>query len=189
MEKKTDRRIRKTQKQIQDGFIELRKNKSIKDITVKELCESIDINRGTFYLHYKDIYDLSEQLETELLANFENVLNTHPADEVNGPKPLLCDLFRSVKENADFCTALLSDNGEIAFFNKLKTVIRDACFKHWFILFKSDKADKFEYLYDFILYGCIGVVESWLRNALKESPEEIAELVCNIIMDGVNLLK
>ena len=189
MEKKIDRRIRKTQKQIQDGFIQLRKKKHIKDITVKELCESIDINRGTFYLHYKDIYDLSEQLENEMLTNFENVLNTHPVDEINSPNPLLCDLFKSIAENADFCTALLSDNGEIAFFNKLKIVIRDACFKHWLILFKPTKTDKFEYIYDFILYGCIGMVESWLHNGLKESPEEMAELVCNMIMNGINLLK
>ena len=58
MEKKIDRRIRKTKQQLQEGFIQLRKTKSIKDITVKELCELTDLNRGTFYLHYKDIYDI-----------------------------------------------------------------------------------------------------------------------------------
>ena len=62
MEKKTDRRIRKTKQQLQEGFIHLRKSKSIKDITVKELCELTDLNRGTFYLHYKDIYDLLEDV-------------------------------------------------------------------------------------------------------------------------------
>ena len=67
MEKKTDRRIRKTKQQLQEGFIHLRKSKSIKDITVKELCELTDLNRGTFYLHYKDIYDLSEQMENEII--------------------------------------------------------------------------------------------------------------------------
>ena len=75
MEKKTDRRIRKTKQQLQEGFIHLRKTKSIKYITVKELCELTDLNRGTFYLHYRDIYDLSEQMENEIILKFEELLN------------------------------------------------------------------------------------------------------------------
>ena len=45
MEKKLDRRIRKTRKQLQDGFTSLLIEKSIKEITVKELCEKVDLNR------------------------------------------------------------------------------------------------------------------------------------------------
>ena len=74
MEKKIDRRVRKTKQQLQDGFIQLRKQKDLKDITVKELCELTDLNRGTFYLHYKDIYDLSEQLLERQNNNFKMVL-------------------------------------------------------------------------------------------------------------------
>lgn len=33
MEKKIDRRVRKTKQQLQDGFIQLRKQKDLKDIT------------------------------------------------------------------------------------------------------------------------------------------------------------
>ena len=58
MGKKIDRRVRKTKQQLQDGFIYLRKQKDLKEITVKELCELTDLNRGTFYLHYKDILKL-----------------------------------------------------------------------------------------------------------------------------------
>lgn len=38
-------------------FAKLISNKDIKDITIKELCEEADINKSTFYLHYRDIYD------------------------------------------------------------------------------------------------------------------------------------
>ncbi len=48
MEKKIDRRVRKTKQQLQDGFIQLRKKKDLKDITVEELCELTDLNRGLF---------------------------------------------------------------------------------------------------------------------------------------------
>ena len=62
-----DIRIEKTKQSIINAFIEIRSRKEVERITVKELCEKARINKSTFYAHYKDIYDLSDQLETELV--------------------------------------------------------------------------------------------------------------------------
>ena len=53
--------------------------KSIRDITVKELTQRADVNRGTFYSHYQDIYDMVRQLENELFEEFDGVLDAYPA--------------------------------------------------------------------------------------------------------------
>lgn len=192
MGKKIDRRVRKTKQQLQDGFIYLRKQKDLKDITVKELCELTDLNRGTFYLHYKDIYDLSEQLEESLFVSFQEVLDKHSIaseDEIiDSPEPLLRDILLLIKDNSEFCTMLLSDTGEIAFVNKLKKLVLDIAFKKCIDLFDFNKKEHFTYSYNFILYGCIGIIESWLLNGLKEDPEEIAELASQMILDGIKLL-
>ena len=50
MAEKTDRRVRKTKAQLRLGLARLMKQKSIKEITVKELVNEVDINRSTFYL-------------------------------------------------------------------------------------------------------------------------------------------
>ncbi len=57
-----DLRVQKTKNSILDAFIELRSEKPLEKITVKELADRARISKQTFYLHYKDIYDLSEQL-------------------------------------------------------------------------------------------------------------------------------
>ena len=62
MSKNMDRRVRKTRAQLRQGLAELLKEKSLKEITVKELVEKVDINRSTFYLHYADIYDIDEEV-------------------------------------------------------------------------------------------------------------------------------
>ena len=192
MDKKIDRRVRKTRQQLQDGFIYLRKQKDLKDITVKELCELTDLNRGTFYLHYKDIYDLSEQLEESLFVSFQEVLDKHSITyeekPIDTPEPLLRDVLVLIKDNSEFCTMLLSDTGEIAFINKLKKLVLDIAFKKCIDLFDFNKKEHFTYSYNFILYGCIGIIESWLLNGLKEPPEEIAELASQMILDGIKLL-
>ena len=57
----TDRRVRRTRAQLRRALTELLEEKDIRSVTVRELTERADVNRGTFYAHYSDIYDLVEQ--------------------------------------------------------------------------------------------------------------------------------
>ncbi|MBQ7504502.1 MAG: TetR/AcrR family transcriptional regulator [Ruminococcus sp.] len=63
-----DLRVKKTKKNIKEAFFQLRKRKPIEKISVKELSEIAMINKATFYLHYRDVYDLSDKLENELIS-------------------------------------------------------------------------------------------------------------------------
>ena len=70
-----DLRIEKTEKGIRNAFIELRSRKPLEKITIKELCEHAYINKSTFYSHYKDIYDLSERMEEEVVSSITNSIS------------------------------------------------------------------------------------------------------------------
>ena len=78
MAEKVDRRVRKTKAQLRAGLARLMQKKSIKEITVKELVDEVDINRSTFYLHYSDIYQMLESIETELMDEIAQVIEAHP---------------------------------------------------------------------------------------------------------------
>lgn len=96
-----DLRIERTRKNIINAFISLRAKKVIENITVKELSELAGINKATFYHHYKDIYDLSETLENELI---ENCIATIPdADTLFSEKGFqqLASVFASQSELFD----------------------------------------------------------------------------------------
>ena len=80
--KKMDRRVRKTRMQLRAGLTQLMRQKPIKDITVRELAQLVDINRCTFYLHYRDIYDMVEQVEQEVFSEFEALVSAHPPKEI-----------------------------------------------------------------------------------------------------------
>ncbi len=70
-----DLRIERTQKNIINAFIAFRAKKPLEKITVKEVAALAGINKATFYHHYKDIYDLSETLENELIENCINTIS------------------------------------------------------------------------------------------------------------------
>lgn len=194
-EETLDRRIRKTRKVIRECLTELLKEKRIQDITVREISEKADINRGTFYLHYKDIFDLMEQIEKELLEDLEEVLKKYQAsDLLLNPARVFVDVFHLVKANSDMVAILLGANGDINFVNRLKDIVREKCLKDWMELFRpaapktgenKEGSPEFEAYYAFTVTGCIGLVQYWLDSGLRETPEELASLTEQIILKGI----
>lgn len=85
-----DLREKKTKRSIKNAFIELRAKKALERISVKELVEMAEISKATFYLHYRDIYDLSDCLQKEVI---KNVL-----DSLSQPDLLLTDSMQFTKE-------------------------------------------------------------------------------------------
>lgn len=62
-----DLREKKTVRNIQNAFLKLRAKKPLERITVKELVQLAEVGKSTFYLHYKDVYDLSERMQEEVI--------------------------------------------------------------------------------------------------------------------------
>ena len=60
---KENRSVRNTKKRLKSSLMILLKEKPASKVTVKELCELADINRGTFYYHYTDIFDMIKTLK------------------------------------------------------------------------------------------------------------------------------
>ena len=77
----TDRRIVKTKFSIRESLLEIMKQKNCNEITVSELCRSANIGRGTFYLHYNDVYEVVQEIEEEILEFFRNTAFLYFEDE------------------------------------------------------------------------------------------------------------
>ncbi len=85
-----DLRIEKTRCAIRNAFLQLRSKKPLEKITVKELSTLANINKATFYLHYHDIYDLSETLERDVVQSC--------LDGIKYPENIFSDTNSFIKE-------------------------------------------------------------------------------------------
>ena len=184
--KKTDRRVRKTKEALRHCLAELLKTEKINDISVKELTDMADINRGTFYLHYRDVFDLLEQLENELMAELELTLNRFDSAQMKArPSRLFEEVFKLISENSDLVEILLGENGDIHFVSCLLEVIRNKCLSDFMEDFRAKDSEHFDIYYNYIIHGCLGIVRYWLSNGLNESPAELAKILEKIIQDGI----
>lgn len=185
-----DRRVRKTRRQLRECLITLLKRKKIQDITVRELTDMADLNRGTFYLHYKDVFDLLEKTESELLEDFNQLVRKHGAvDLKQRPAAIFNEIYSLVYDNADLIEILLGENGDLNFVNRLKQLIREKCLKDWMEVFRTGNPAAFDAFFSFIVSGCVGLVQYWLQAGLKETPEQMAQLTEHIITQGIGVLE
>ena len=184
-----DRRVRKTRQQLQHCLAVLLKEKKIQEITVREITEMADLNRGTFYLHYKDVFDLLEKVELELLDELDGTLQKYQASDLHQKLSLIfTDLFVCVQENAEMVQILLGENGDLNFVNQVKERVREKCLKDWFELFNSQDSQLFDAFNAFVVSGCLGLVTYWLQNGMNESPKELAQIAEQIMMHGIKIL-
>ncbi|MDD6195659.1 MAG: TetR/AcrR family transcriptional regulator [[Clostridium] aminophilum] len=188
-----DRRIRKTRKALRECLIQLMRTKRLQDITVREISEMADINRGTFYLHYKDVYDLAEKIEDDFAEEFDRILEQHSALELSEkPSLLFNELYPFIKRNSDLISVMIGENGNINFENRMKDIIRDRALRKWL-------SDRYSADYtangilkafsSYIVSGCIGLVEYWIKNGMQETPSEMSSLTEEFITKGIRVLQ
>ncbi len=186
MEQKVDRRIRKTKAQLKNGLAALMQKKSINEITVKELVDTVDINRSTFYLHYTDIYDLLQKTEDDLLEQITRIIKEHSPNDENAEAtfPFMEDIFETVSANRDIFQALVGRNGDISFIHKVEDIIAQNTIHRLERMF-PDSAKDLQYYYSFCLTGAVGLIKTWLTDQSQESPEHMAKLAYQMITNAM----
>jgi AcrR family transcriptional regulator len=178
-----DRRVRRTKKLLMRSLTKLMTEKKINKITVTELTELADVNRSTFYLYYRDIYDMIDKIETEMFEEFNLQLKKLYISDPNRENTLsfFVFVFEFVRENADICKILLGQDGDYTFLNKFKEAIMESQPPN---MNKLDQTAN-RYFMPFAVSGCIGAIQQWLQEDMVSPPREIAEFIIGLIMNGL----
>lgn len=189
--KQSDQRTRLTRRLIREAMMELLSQKPIQNISVKELCQKAGINRGTFYTHYTDIYDLLAQLEDEMLADVQAALMPLLEDSPAACTPLriTTGVFQCLKDNADLCTVTLGPYGDKQFAARLLAIGQEMVLKTYSSFFAGVTRKNLEYYYAFVSAGCIGLLEVWLKNGMTAPAAEIAQTAESIMLSGIGFLQ
>lgn len=188
---KDDHRRRVTKLLIRKSFTGLLKQKPIQSISIKELCEAAGINRGTFYAHYTDIYDLLAKMEEDMAQDFQRALEPLLATQGGDltPVKITAGIFQCLKDNADICTVTLGDYGDKAFAWRLINLGREKCLETYSRFFAGATPKQIEFFYAFVSAGCIGLLQKWLAEGMATGADEVAAMAENIMMYGMGALK
>ncbi|SEP47332.1 TetR/AcrR family transcriptional regulator [Propionispora vibrioides] len=175
----TDRRIKKTKDAIQTAFSKLLSANSMEDITVKKLCEKADINKSTFYLHYKDIYDCADCLRDTILDEVNKVFEPYDFNGIiNNFSVILVNIMNVFETNRELYMPFLKSPSLSSSLCKMKQLLIENVLK------KIDPNNQDEIsrcTVSFVISGIISVLE---QHDFAEINQQTISILANKVKNG-----
>lgn len=149
-------------------------------ITVTDIAEDCEVNRQTFYYHFKDIYDLMEWIYTSEAARALGGKKTYATWQQG-----MLQIFSYVLENREF---VLNTYHSVSREHLERYLYRETY--ELLIGVVEEKAagmpvreaDK-AFIADFYKYAFVGLMLDWIRTGMKEDPAVLTERL-SILLRG-----
>ena len=181
--KKSDARVRYTQRVLKEAFLSLLRKKPINKITVKEVCDMAELNRATFYSHYSDCFDLMDKIEQEILTSFKQSLRLIDGFDVSA---LISAIYAIIEQHEDACRVLIFDGARASLLGQMINLARDTSIETWKKQRVKATDAELDMLYIHLSHGLMNVV---LNGYDKYSREEIISFVNRIVKSSLALFR
>ena len=180
---KEDKRYQKAEERIKKTFLSLLEEKGFQSVSVTDIIKQAGINRTTFYAHYKDKYELVEQLELELwkplFTMLEEKLNP-PGDLLNNMQGWLLHIANYYYEHRNLLLLYAGDRGDPNYWNFFSRKIQELLNQ---TTVKSQLAVPLEYMMAFLMGASSSVLMIWVKRGFRETPEEFSKIIYEIAKD------
>ncbi|RNB82129.1 TetR/AcrR family transcriptional regulator [Brevibacillus nitrificans] len=179
---KVDRRILKTQEALKKAVIELMTEKNFDDITIQDIADRANINRGTIYLHYQDKYDLLDKLiETHLNELGEMEKWACQMDWSDALVPF----FEYFEQNYLFFSTMLASKDAKGAPSSFRTRLLASFLEGFKGEIDRESGRNTELNEDIMLQyagtAYVGVIEWWIRNGMPFPPQVMAKQVGTLL--------
>ncbi len=157
---------------LKKAILKILQEKPIDKITIKELCEEADINRGTFYLHYNTPHELLKEIENEFIE--ENLSFFSPYMQSGYEMSHLESMFACILQNGDICKILMGRNGDPQMKESLRLMMKDGVVDDWQKEFPNYHKADLSYVFDFVFPGAMQLILNWIDDNEGLSTEDLA---------------
>lgn len=175
---KNDARIRYTKMRIHDEFLSLVVKKPVSRITVKEICDRAEINRATFYNHYKDIYDLYEQVQMETIVEFGAIVKSN-AFQSHSIEKTICAILENIERGSRDYPILASLREDEMFLKRLTDYFLEEFKEEIYRCYPNSSEEECRLIYKFSAAGTEAAISQWLKDGRKIPVEQTAKLIAD----------
>ncbi len=192
MTKKVDLRVKRTNKLITQAFIKLLRSKTFDKITINDISDEAMINRATFYSHFKDKFDLFEQIIDKFLGEFAAVLDEENLIEKNSVnvkkiEGSLATFYEFVQENPDLARIIVTHSNTEILSERLLAILSERYSEIFNALDVRNDNLKIptDFVVSYITSIFVGTLNWWIgQNNDEMTASEFAALVIKLISNG-----
>lgn len=185
-----DRRQKKSQVALKQALLELIREKEFQSITVANIAEKADLNRGTFYLHYEDKFHIIDQIEMEVIDELKTII----LDEMDGLTSLealihsgyevFTHMFECFNRHHDSLEIILKAKGILSIREHLKEFFNQIMTTERRLIDKISQNIPIELFRLLMISICLGLVQYTMENNGELDSEEITKGMLNIMING-----
>ncbi len=181
-----ERRVRKTKRAIRNAFAALLAEKDVNQITVKDIAERADINRKTFYNHYRGVYQVMDEIENSIVDDFDLMLREASGNiDLRNPAMIYEKLTQLLQKDIDFYGNLLCMNGNNSLRDKLFSRLK----AHALVSMQARlpiAQRELELGIHFTFSGLMSVYQHWFQSDRALSLDELTKTVSRLSFYGVS---
>lgn len=178
-----DLRVIKSKAALHKALLVLLKNNALEEISVSALCREAGVNRGTFYLHYKEVSALFDehlrQLLNDLEESFYEPIRKTPRLNASEFDPSTIRIFHHVKKFQPFYEIVFDKKSSLSYyyslFNKIKALLQES------VVSNSANYNDFELMLSYQANAIMGLLIGWSEQGFAASPDYMSQQLANIV--------
>lgn len=182
-----DHRVITTKKFLKKALISLLKENHLSKINIKKLCEAAEINRATFYSHYKDVSDLFNEIINEFMGEITEFIATISDSKGQEERAkLFLNMIEYIDRYSDLFVLIFENSNSMDSANEQYRALSDKISAKF-----SDSFDRItysSYVTEYLYHAGGSILYNWIKNNKKETYEELSYIMLNLIMQGYSFV-
>lgn len=178
-----DRRSKYSQAAIQEAFLKILDDKPLDSITVTEVCNVADVNRGTFYKYYKDVPDLFLQIKGSFFAEIKKTMEVNQVFNVEN---IFSEALKAIQGNKNLLRVMQKSGYTQSAVDEVTFLLKDT-------IINGIKASKpyasdieIECVFQYIIGAGANLISQWICNNMELPIDEVQKVMVNATVAVLN---
>ena len=175
MNRSNNERYQTTENKIIDAFIQLLPEKELAQITVSELCRVCGIHRTSFYLHFQDVYDLMDAVESRLAGYYADLFE-EPQEHYNIGRRFQ-KLFSFIYQHQEFYAVYWKRAKGLSVLDAALSEETEHKMIQTAANYGFETEEELHFHRVFFKAGLAALIGYWLSRGCPETPEELGNIL------------
>ena len=154
--------------------------------TVTDVVNAVGMNRGTFYLHFKNLDDVAKYIEDELASNFKELeVDFRMTDIDHFPEVMIERLNELLSKDIDYYRLIITATGNSNLMEKIKNSILKSISNNFKIMKYVTNYENFKMVVQYVVGGVVNVYTDWFKGNINCMLDDLKKFLPMLIRQGL----
>ena len=154
--------------------------------TVADVVNAVGMNRGTFYLHFKNLDDVAKYIEDELASNFKELeIDFRMTDIDHFPEVMIERLNELLSKDIDYYRLIITATGNSNLMEKIKNSILKSISNNFKIMKYVTNYENFKMVVQYVVGGVVNVYTDWFKGNINCMLDDLKKFLPMLIRQGL----